>query len=119
MQWVKNTFGLIPESGGAAPTMKGKQMCKLCDDDDKYGHEPAEAPSDLTDVLGAENRMVIHWERGMFWHVDCEKMHDAIMKEVSMEEKRGVIECLACGKKGYYPKGGVGALCCDEVAPNY
>lgn len=26
-------------------------MCQLCDDDAKYGHEPAEAPSALTDVL--------------------------------------------------------------------
>lgn len=72
----------------------------------------------LNDGLGAEKRISIHWERGMFWHVNCEKMHDAIMKEIRMEEKRGIIECFSCGKKGYYPRGGVGSLCCDEVAPN-
>lgn len=59
--------------------------------------------------------MVICWEKGMFWHIDCEKISCGIMKAISQEEKRSVIECLHCGIKGYYPVGGCGSLCCQEI----
>lgn len=62
--------------------------------------------------------MVIHWNRGCFWHMDCEKIVSGIMKEITVEETRSVIECLSCGKKGYYPVGGIGSLCCSEIMPN-
>ena len=31
-------------------------MCKLCDDDDKYGHEPHISPSELNVGLGSDIR---------------------------------------------------------------
>lgn len=68
--------------------------------------------------LPQERKMVIHWERGMFWHMGCEKERTGIMKAVSREETRSVIECLACGKKGYYPVGGAGSVCSPEIEPN-
>ncbi len=61
--------------------------------------------------------MVIAWDRGMFWHIDCEKdSHGGIMKEVRVDEAGGLIECLSCGKKGHYPKGHSGRLCVPEQA---
>mgnify|MGYP001611544894 CR=1 FL=1 len=62
--------------------------------------------------------MIICWDRGMFWHSDCEKdkHHSGIMKEIDRrEETRSLIKCLSCGKSGYYPKGDVGSLCCEEL----
>lgn len=36
-------------------------------------------------------RMVIAWDRGMFWHIDCEKdSHSGIMKEVRVDETGGL-----------------------------
>ncbi len=35
--------------------------------------------------------MVIAWDRGMFWHIDCEKdSHSGIMKEVRVDETGGL-----------------------------
>ena len=81
-------------------------------------NKAAGAPSALNVGLGAGKRISIHWERGMFWHNDCEKSRSGIMKAIIVEENRSIIECLHCGKKGYYPVGGAGSLCCEEIAPN-
>ncbi|MFA6063844.1 MAG: hypothetical protein WC736_14750 [Gallionella sp.] len=56
-------------------------------------------------------KMRICWDRGMFWHTDCEKHHSAIMKELATSK----IECLVCGMVGAYPVGGSGEICCDVL----
>ncbi len=50
-----------------------------------------------------------------FWHEDCEKTNQGIMKAVKHEENRSIIECLSCGKRGYYPVGRHGLVCAEEV----
>jgi hypothetical protein len=37
------------------------------------------------------------------------------MKEIKFEEGRTLMECLSCGKKGYYPVGGLGCIEAEEV----
>lgn len=62
--------------------------------------------------------MIIAWDKGMFWHSDCEKDEhkSSIMKEIATDETGGTIKCLCCGKIGHYPKGGVGKICVSEIA---
>lgn len=46
-----------------------------------------------------------------FWHIDCDKSnHAGILKEVKREEEHSLMECLDCGKLGYYPVGGSGCI---------
>jgi len=50
-----------------------------------------------------------------FWHEDCEKSRQGIMKVIRHEEERSVIGCLNCGRQGYYPVGGIGPMCVEEL----
>ena len=50
------------------------------------------------------------------WHKDCDfQNRSSPMLEVSREESRTLLECAACGKRGYFPVGGVGCVKVDEV----
>ena len=51
------------------------------------------------------------------WHEDCEKARQGVMKVVRHEEKRSLVECLHCGRQGYYPVGGIGQLDVEELTP--
>jgi hypothetical protein len=62
--------------------------------------------------------MIINYETGptSFWHDDCEVARgNGIMKEIRREPERTLFKCLHCGKHGYYPVGGRGMVCVDEV----
>lgn len=63
--------------------------------------------------------MEITWDEGRIWHGDCEvETHrSGIMVRRGKEETRTLFECLACGKRGWYPHGHSGPVCVDEV-PN-
>ena len=46
-----------------------------------------------------------------FWHSDCpEGQNNGIMKSIKRETDQDLMECLHCGKKGYYPVGKVGEI---------
>src|SRR5207302_5320644 len=45
------------------------------------------------------------------WHEDCDKSRSGVMREVLREESRTLLECLSCGRRGYYPVGAVGPVC--------
>jgi RNase P subunit RPR2 len=62
-------------------------------------------------------RMKINYERHgrCFWHEDCEKARQGVMKVTRHEAERSVIECLHCGRSGYYPVGGNGPMCVEEI----
>jgi hypothetical protein len=57
--------------------------------------------------------MRISWEAfgNCLWHEDCDKSRSGIMREVSRENARSLLECLHCGRRGFYPVGGVGPVC--------
>lgn len=53
-----------------------------------------------------------------FWHIDCEKtsFEGVITKTTEdKENQRTLMECGHCGKKGYYPYGGLGPIEVDEI----
>ncbi len=60
--------------------------------------------------------MIISFQREgrCLWHIDCEK-RSGVMREVVREDTRSLLECLSCEKRGYYPVGGLGPICVDEV----
>lgn len=50
------------------------------------------------------------------WHSDCEVgRNNGIMKSIEKKEDKDLMECGHCGKKGYYPVGGVGEMEVEEV----
>ena len=50
------------------------------------------------------------------WHSDCEPGNGSgVMKGIKREDDGDVFECLHCGKKGFYPVGGVGCITVDEI----
>jgi RNase P subunit RPR2 len=49
------------------------------------------------------------------WHSDCTNHFGGIMKELKDEGDRTLMECLHCGKKGYYPHGRVGRVEVEEA----
>ena len=61
----------------------------------------------------------VTWDRGMIWHRDCakNKWNSGVMTEVSYddENKRTVVECLHCGRKGYLPNGANGRGRIEEI----
>lgn len=61
--------------------------------------------------------MKINYERygRCFWHEDCQKARQGVMKVMRHEEKRSALECLDCGRSGYYPVGGLGLICVEEI----
>lgn len=54
-------------------------------------------------------QMRITYERvgRCLWHEDCDKSRSGVMREVRREESRTLLECLHCGRQGYFPVGGV------------
>ena len=63
--------------------------------------------------------MIINYELHgrSFFHSDCEKgfNHCGIVKPIKNEEDKTLVECQHCGKKGYYPVGGIGRIEVEEV----
>lgn len=61
--------------------------------------------------------MQINYERigRCFWHDDCEKSTQGVMKEVRREPEQTLLECLHCWKHGYYPVGGNGCVITEDV----
>ncbi len=52
----------------------------------------------------------------ILWHSDCiAGKHSSPMVEVSRQEGQSLLECVACGKRGYYPHGKSGRIEVDEV----
>lgn len=67
----------------------------------------------------ASDTMTIDYELGgRFWHRDCKKARDGIMRVVSNEEASSTIECMHCGKRGYYPVGSVGSVTVSAAPSN-
>jgi hypothetical protein len=63
----------------------------------------------------ADDTMTIDYELGgKFWHRDCKKARDGIMRPVSHEENSSTIECMHCGMRGSYPVGAVGSCLCSR-----
>ena len=52
-----------------------------------------------------------------FWHLDCDKSRSGIVREVRREDHRTLVECGHCGRRAYYPVGGLGPLCVPEEGP--
>lgn len=53
------------------------------------------------------------------WHSDCTfDNRSCPMKEVEREATRTLMECVGCGKRGYYTVGGVGCVNVEDVTPN-
>lgn len=71
----------------------------------------------MSEETRAAGQMKINYELHgrCLWHEDCEKARQGVMKAVSHERERSLVECLNCGRRGYYPVGGVGPLCVEEV----
>lgn len=63
--------------------------------------------------------MEINYESGRIWHTDCpnNKWRSGVMRKVKDEvsEKRSIVECLHCGKKGHLPYGSIGRVIAEEV----
>jgi hypothetical protein len=51
------------------------------------------------------------------WHADCANHFGGVMHPVWNERTRTLMECLHCGKRGYYPVGGAGERRVEEVPP--
>ncbi len=50
-------------------------------------------------------------ETHTLWHSDCQKnTHSAPLKEVRYDSDRSLLECTACGARGFYPRGGTGQI---------
>jgi hypothetical protein len=71
------------------------------------GHEPPAAPAKMRISYQPQGRCL--------WHEDCEKSRSGIMRVVSKDTDRSLLECLHCQQRGYYPVGAVGSLCVDVV----
>ena len=57
--------------------------------------------------------MIINYELvgGAFFHSDCDKDYGGgIVKPVKNEKDKTLVECLHCGKRGYYPVGKIGSV---------
>lgn len=67
----------------------------------------------------ATPRMRIEYQRlgRCLWHADCpnNSFGSGIMREVTREDERSLLECLHCGQRAYFPKGAVSA--CVDVLP--
>jgi hypothetical protein len=61
--------------------------------------------------------MIIDYQRSgkCLWHRDCINHFGGIMKVVNHEADRSLLECLHCGKRGFYPVGGIGEVSVEEV----
>lgn len=57
----------------------------------------------------APEKMRIEWERpgGSLWHADCDATRSGVIKELSREPGRTLMQCLNCGRQAYFPVGGV------------
>lgn len=58
----------------------------------------------------AEDQMDIDREGARFWHRNCANHLGGVMKVVKDEPTQSLIQCLHCGKSGYYPVGGLGRI---------
>ena len=59
--------------------------------------------------------MEITWDEGRIWHSDCTTRGSGIMVPLVKEQDRTLFKCLMCDKQGYYPHGGRGTWCTEEV----
>lgn len=80
------------------------------------GSDRAQAGEDARSVV--PEKIEITREGRMFWHTNCaaNRFKSGVMRVVSDEPTRSLIHCQHCGKYGYYPVGGAGRVCSDEVA---
>lgn len=67
------------------------------------------------EIMPKAQTMIINFKNRCLWHSDCENHFGGIMKEIRHEEDKTLMECLHCGKKGYYPKGGIGRICVEII----
>jgi hypothetical protein len=49
------------------------------------------------------------------WHSDCINHFGGIMKELTDDGSKTLMECLSCGKRGYYPHGVSGRVHVPEI----
>ena len=59
-----------------------------------------------------QQTMIINFDEKnkCLWHSDCDNKYGGVMKELKREEDCTLMECLHCGKQGYYPVGGLGRI---------